>query len=68
MKLAIAREHEASNFYKAAAKSATDISGKRTLEYLAGIEHGHEVMLKMELEAYLRDKNWYSDNPDIQLV
>ena len=68
LKLAISREQKANKFYKEAAEKATDNSGRRTLEYLAGIEHGHEVMLKEELKAYLNDKNWYADNPDIQLV
>jgi len=68
LKLAISREQEANRFYRDAAEKAKDQSGRRTLEYLAGIEHGHELMLKEELKAYLRDKNWYSDNPDIQLV
>jgi len=68
LNLAISRENEASKFYKEAAKRAADISGKRTLEYLSDIEHGHEVMLKSELKAYLRDRDWYANNPDIQLV
>jgi rubrerythrin len=65
---AIAREQEAQAFYKRAASQTSDISGKRTFEYLADIERGHELTLKAELDAYKRDKNWYSDNPDIQLV
>ncbi|MBT3180884.1 MAG: ferritin family protein [Deltaproteobacteria bacterium] len=68
LELAISREHSANMFYRDAAKKAKDNNGKRTLEYLAGIEHGHEVMLKEELKAYLNDKDWYSNNPDIQLV
>ncbi len=68
LELAIQREIDASIFYKKAADNTNDVSGKRTFEYLADIERGHEHMLKSELEAYRRDKNWYSDNPDIQLV
>lgn len=68
LNFAIKREQEAQAFYKKAASKTSDISGKRTFEYLADIERGHELMLKAELEAYRRDKNWYSDNPDIQLV
>ncbi len=68
LNFAIAREQEAQAFYKKAASKTTDISGKRTFEYLADIERGHELMLKAELDAYKRDKNWYSDNSDIQLV
>lgn len=68
LKIAIGREQKANLFYREAAENTSDMSGKRTLEYLATIEHGHELVLKAELEAYLRDKNWYADNPDIQLV
>ena len=68
LRLAISREQKANNFYKEAAKKAADNSGRRTLEYLAGIEYGHELMLKEELKAYLNDKDWYANSPDIQLV
>lgn len=68
LNFAIAREQEAQVFYKKAATATADISGKRTFEYLADIERGHELSLKAELDAYKRDKNWYADNPDIQLV
>lgn len=66
--LAIKREQQASAFYRQAAKKATDTTGKRTLEYLADVEHGHEALLVSELEAYRRDRNWYAEHPDIQLV
>lgn len=65
---AISREQEAQAFYRRAASSTSDVSGKRTFEYLADIERGHELMLKMEYDAYKRDRDWYSNNPDIQLV
>lgn len=65
---AIEREQQASAFYRKASHTATDITGKRTLEYLADVEHGHKVMLAAELEAYRRDKDWYAEHPDIQLV
>ncbi len=68
LNIAISREQKANAFYKDAAKKAQDPSGRKTLEYLAGIERGHELMLKEELEAYKRDKDWYANNPDIQLV
>jgi rubrerythrin len=68
LRMAIEREQRASAFYRKASAEAADLGGKRTLEYLADIEHGHEAMLKTELEAYLRDSNWYSNNPDVQLV
>ena len=68
LNLAILREQEAACFYSEAALVSNDPSGKRTLEYLAGIERGHEAMLKEEKEAFLRDRDWYLNNDDIQLV
>lgn len=68
LKIAIGREQKANAFYKDASRSALDVNSKRTLEYLATIEYGHEQLLNAELEAYLRDRNWYADNPDVQLV
>lgn len=68
LKFAIAREQEARSFYEKAAAKTNDLTGKRTFEYLADIERGHEISLKTELDAYRRDKNWYAENPDIQLV
>ena len=62
LKLAIQREQKAEAFYRNAAEQATDLSGKRTLQYLSGVEHGHELMLKNELEAYLRDRDWYTSH------
>ncbi|MBI4711406.1 MAG: hypothetical protein HY767_02970, partial [Candidatus Omnitrophica bacterium] len=46
----------------------TDVTARRTLEYLADSERGHEMLIKSELEAYLRDRNWYAEKPDVQLV
>jgi rubrerythrin len=68
LQFAIARENEAEAYYMDAAKQAGDNNGKRILEYLASIEHGHATMLEIELENYRKDRNWYADNPDIQLV
>lgn len=68
LKVAIEREQKAYFFYKDCAEGMTDVNGKRLFEYLADVERGHEVMLASELEAYRRDKSWYADNPDIQLV
>ncbi|HPQ81163.1 MAG TPA: ferritin family protein [bacterium] len=65
---AISREVEANDFYRKAAARAIDNNSRRTLEYLADIEHGHELMLRSELEAYLRDRDWYAEKPDVQLV
>lgn len=59
LNLAVEREQKAKAFYAKAAAEATDLSGKRILMYLADVEHGHEMMLKKELESYLRDKDWY---------
>jgi erythrin-vacuolar iron transport family protein len=60
LKLAIDRERKAKDFYRDAAAKATDLSGERILRYLSDVEHGHELMLKNELEAYLRDTQWYT--------
>lgn len=68
LRLAIAREQEAQAFYRRAAERTSDHTAQRMLQYLADIEHGHELMLNAELEAYLRDRDWYADNPDVQLV
>lgn len=68
LKLAIRREQEATRFYRDAAAQASDPTGRSLLEYLADNERSHEAMLLVELEAYLRDKDWYANNPDIQLV
>lgn len=68
LELAIQREHEAHAFYRDMAKGLKDVNARRTLDYLAGIERGHETMLQAELEAYRKDKHWYAEKPDIQLV
>lgn len=68
LKLAIKREQEANEFYRDAAVRAKDDNAKRVFEYLAGIERGHEILLKSELDSYLKDRNWYADKPDVQLV
>ena len=65
---AISREVEANDFYRKAATRAIDTNSRRTLEYLADIERGHELMLRGELEAYMRDRDWYAEKPDVQLV
>ncbi len=67
LRLAIQREKEAQAFYRKAAESATDLSGKRILEYLVRVEKGHEDMLEAELDAYLMDKSWYTgaDEPGL---
>ncbi|OQA62284.1 MAG: putative trifunctional 2-polyprenylphenol hydroxylase/glutamate synthase subunit beta/ferritin domain-containing protein [bacterium ADurb.Bin270] len=68
LNFAIFREQESSRFYSEAASFSKDPSGKRTLEYLAGIERAHEAMLAEEKAAFLRDRDWYLNNDDIQLV
>ena len=66
--IAIGREERARDFYRKHAARMEGVNARRLLEYLADIEQGHEGMLRLELEAYLRDRNWYADKPDIQLV
>ncbi len=65
---AIEREREAQRMYTQAAAVATDESGRRTFAYLADFERGHEILLQGELEEYKRNRDWYSDMPDIMLV
>lgn len=60
LKIAIKREQNAQDFYRKAADRAKDLTGRRTLEYLADVEQGHELMLKGELQAYNRDRDWYT--------
>jgi len=68
LKLAVAREREAKQFYRKAAAEATDLSGKRILAYLVHVEKGHEMMLKSELEAYLQDTDWYTGELPAEMV
>ena len=66
--LAVKREQAATEFYRQAAATATDLSGKRILEYLVHVETGHEMMLKSELEAYRHDKDWYTGETTPEMV
>lgn len=68
LKIAIGREEAAHDFYQKFAARMQDANSRRLIEYLADIERGHELMLREELAAYLRDRNWYAEKPDIQLV
>jgi len=68
LKCAIKKEVEAREFYANAAQKTNNQNSKRLLEYLADMERGHALMLETELKAYERDKTWYADNPDVQLV
>lgn len=68
LKFAIKKENWACEFYKSAAKQAVEANSKQILNYLSDIEHGHEMLLKTELDNYLRNANWYAEKPDIQLV
>lgn len=65
---AIEREREARKMYTQAAEIAADDSGRRTFQYLADFERGHEILLTAELQDYKKDKNWYAECPDIMLV
>jgi rubrerythrin len=65
--LALKREQAAKDFYRQAA-AATDLSGKRILEYLVHVETGHEMMLKSELEAYRQNKDWYAGTTTPEMV
>ena len=66
--LAVKREQAAMEFYRQAAAVATDLSGKRILEYLVHVETGHEMMLKSELEAYRQDRDWYTGETTADMI
>ncbi len=66
--LAVKREQAAKEFYRQAAAAATDLSGKKILEYLVHVETGHEMTLKSELEAYRQDKDWYTGETTPEMV
>lgn len=69
LQIAIKKEQEAQQFYTEAAKLATDPSGKRVLEYLAGFERGHERLLQTEYDAVAKYPQWFEiDGADIMLV
>lgn len=68
LNFAISRERKAFEFYQTAARRVANDNARRVFEHLSGIERGHETLLKSELESYLKNKNWYADKPDIQLV
>ncbi len=68
LQYAMSRERESCEFYRKLAPRMSDGASRRTIEYLADIEKGHESLLRSELEAYRRDINWYAEKPDIQLV
>lgn len=68
LRLAIRREQEAGEFYRRAAVQSPEDNARRTFDHLAEIEHGHEILLKSELDSYLKDRDWYAEKPDIQLV
>ncbi len=69
LQLAIEKEREAQEFYRDAAKLATDVSGKRILLYLADFERGHERILQTEYDAVAKYPQWFDDDgADIMLV
>lgn len=55
LKTAIEREQNARDFYRRAAEETTDLLGERLLQCLTVIAQGHELMLKKEPDAHLRD-------------
>lgn len=69
LELAIQKEREAQKFYAEAAKTASDPTGKRILEYLAEFEKGHERILKAEYDAIAKYPQWFEmEGADIMLV
>lgn len=69
LELAIRKEQEAQQFYRAAAELAKDPTGKHLLLYLARFEEGHERTLQEELTALANYPRWFDmEGPDIMLV
>lgn len=68
LKLAIERENDARDFYRKAANSAIDITGRSMLEYLSNVEQDHAAMLEKELQTYLADKAAYTGESEPGLV
>lgn len=66
---AIEKEREAQAFYRKAAASSADPTGKRLMLYLALFEEGHERSLQIEYDAISKYPQWFeSDGADILLV
>lgn len=60
--LAASKEALARKFYGAAALKAADPGGKAVLEYLAGMERGHEEVLRQEIKALEKNPLWHEQN------
>jgi rubrerythrin len=59
LELAAAKEAQAQKFYAAAAAKAVDLAGKAVLEYLVGMERGHEEVLRQEIKMLERNPLWH---------
>lgn len=69
LQLAIRKEQEAQQFYREAAKRASDPAGRHLLDYLATFEEGHERILQVEHDALTKYPQWFEiEGPDIMLV
>jgi rubrerythrin len=59
-KLAMVKEKEAEDYYKAAKAQAEDAQAKRILDYLSRVERSHYFMLKSEIDLLERFPDYYN--------
>ena len=58
-KLAMAKEKEAEEFYKASKAAVEDPAGRKVLDYLARVERSHFYMLKSEIDLLERFPEYF---------
>jgi rubrerythrin len=58
-KLAMAKEKEAEEFYRAAKASIEDAAGRKVLDYLSRVERSHFYMLKSEIDLLDRFPEYF---------
>jgi rubrerythrin len=58
-KLAMAKEKEAEEFYRAAKPAVEDAAGRKVLDYLSRIERSHYFMLKSEIDLLERFPEYF---------
>jgi len=58
-KLAMAKEKEAEEFYRAAKPAVEDAAGRKILDYLSRVERSHYFMLKSEIDLLERFPEYF---------
>ena len=58
LKIAIAREKEARDFYRTASEDAADENGRKMLKWLANEEVWHHVGLEKQLKSLMGNNSW----------